>query len=338
MQSPKFTRRGAIGLLGAGASLAAPAFLRTVNAQGLTKVSYQTGWLAQAEYGGWYQAVATGLYREAGLDVEIRKGGPQMNVNSIFLAGKADFADSDGLRILNFVREGLPGVAVAAFCQKDPRVLLSHPGVGNDSLAALKGKPVLVATSGRQSYWNWLKARYGYGDEQIRPYTFNIAPFLADKNVSMQGLVTSEPMEVRKAGVEPVVHLLADSGYDNYYLVLLTSPKLVAEKPDVAQRFIDATVKGWVSYLHGDPSPANALIKRDNPDMSDEKIAYGIATMKRTGLLESGDAATGGIGAMSDARWKRFYEGMVAAGAQAPGIDVKKGYTLQFVNKRVGLA
>ncbi|MDM0047038.1 ABC transporter substrate-binding protein [Variovorax dokdonensis] len=327
-------RRHVLGAIGATALLAAPPFLRSGRAQSLTKLSYQTGWLAQAEHGGLYQAQATGIYRDHGIDLDIRMGGPQLNGVSLFVAGKCDFTEIDSFRMLSMAQEKLPGVAIASFFQKDPRVLMSHPGVGNDTLEALKGKPILVATAGRQTYWQWLKAKYGFTDEQIRPYTFNIAPFLADKNVSMQGYITSEPFAARQSGVSPVIHLLADSGFDNYSGLVVASPKMVQEKAELLQRFVDATAKGWASYLGGDPSPANKMIRTHNPDMSEEKIAYAIGALKQWGIVEGGDAKTLGLGAMTDARWKRFYDTMVAAGAQAGGLDVKSAYTLQFVGKR----
>jgi NitT/TauT family transport system substrate-binding protein len=336
MKQPNPTRRTLLsaGIAGA-ATLAAPMFIRNARAQSLVKVSYQTGWLAQAEHGGYYQALATGLYRDAGLDVDIRKGGPQMNVNAIFLAGNVDFCESDSFRMLAFAQEQLPGVAVAAFFQKDPRVLLSHPGMGNDSLPALKGKPVLIATAGRQTYWLWLKSKFGFTDEQSRPYTFNIAPFLNDKQSTMQGFITSEPFAVREAGVKPVIHLLADQGFDNYSSVLCASPKMIQDRPDVVKRFVDATIKGWASYLHGNPAPGNALIQKQNPEMSDAKLAYAIESIRQYGIVEGPETKTLGIGAMTDARWKRFYDEMSAAGAMPAGTDVKRAYTLRFVNQKV---
>ena len=336
MNAKGISRRSALAAIAGGATLAAPAFVRHAGAQGLTKVSYQTGWLAQAEHGGFYQAVATGLYRDAGLEVEIRKGGPQMNVNTIFLAGNVDFCEFDSFRMLNFLQQSLPGVAVASFFQKDPRVLLSHPGMGNDNLAALKGKPILVATTGRQTYWIWLKARFGYTDEQIRPYTFNLAPFLADKQVSMQGFLSSEPFAAREAGVEPVIHLLADAGFDNYSNVLLAAPKMVQERPDLVQRFVDATAKGWETYMNGDASAANALIRQANPEMTPAKIAFAVDSLRKFGIVETAETKAQGIGTMSEARMKRFYDGMVAAGAQPAGLDVRRGYTMQFINRKRG--
>ncbi len=326
------SRRGALGL--GAAAVASP----VIRAQTLDRLVFQTGWLAQAEHGGFYQALATGLYKARGIDCEIRPGGPQIDINAVLMSGRADVALSDGLTAFNYVREGLPFVEIAAIFQKDPRVLLAHPGRGIDSLADLKGKPILVANASRNSFWPWLRARYGFTDEQIRPYTFSMAPFLADPALSQQGLLTSEPYDMAQAGVEPKVFLLADAGFDNYQQTLNTSVKWVQDKPDLLQRFVEATALGWVSYLHQDPGPANALIRKANPDMDEAKIAYSRDAMLKSGLVESGDAATLGIGAMTDKRWHGFYDMMVQAGAVKPGLDISRGYTTQFVNKRFGLS
>ncbi|ABE36681.1 NMT1/THI5 like family protein [Paraburkholderia xenovorans LB400] len=335
MQAVSRSRRAM--LLAGAAALAGAPFIGNARAQGAEKLVYQTGWLPQPDKGGLYQALATGLYRQAGLDVEIRPGSAQMNVNALFLAGRADFADSDSFRVLNFVRQGLPAVAVAAFGQRSPHALASHAGTGADTLAALKGKPILVSAIGRQSYWLWLKARYGYTDDQLRPYTGSLAPFLADRSLATECFVTSDPYEMQRAGANVNVQLLADHGFRNYYGVMVTHPQLVADKPDVVQRFVDATIKGWQSYLHGDPGPANALIRQGNPEMTDAKLAYCHDALRKYGIVASGDADTLGLGAMTDARWKGFYDDMVAAQAMPPGLDVRRGYTLQFINHRVGL-
>ncbi|WHZ12374.1 MAG: ABC transporter, substrate-binding protein [Burkholderiaceae bacterium] len=320
---------------GTAAVLAAVPFVRNARAQGLQKVVYQAGWLPQPDKGGLYQALATGIYKAHGLDVDLRPGGAQMNVNALFLAGRADFADSDSLRVLNFVRQGLPGVAVAAYGQKHPVALASHPNMGLDTLAELKGKPVMVSAIGRQTYWPWLKSKFGYTDDQIRPDTGSLAPFLNNKAMSMECFVTSEPYDMKRAGVDASIKLLADSGYASYYGITLAHPKMIAEQPDVVQRFVDASIKGWASYLGGDPSPGNALIKKGNPDMTDQKIAYCISAMKRYGIVQSGDTAKLGLGAMTDAHWRDFYDAMATAEVLPRGLDIQKGYTLQFVNKHV---
>src|SRR6266567_4572120 len=334
---PNVPRRSflATSVLAAVGSLASP---RPARAQTLEKLTFGTNWKAQAEHGGYYQAVATGLYRKAGLDVTIRMGGPQINHPQLLAAGAIDFnMGSNCFSALNYVKNNIPMVCVGTVFQKDPQVLIAHAGQGNDTLAALKGKPIMISPVARAGYWQFLRVRYGYADEQIRTYTFNMAPFLADMSAIQQGFVTSEPFKLEKAGAKIVVHLLADAGYPSYATTIETSWKLVNEKPDVVQRFVDATIEGWYSYLYGDPGPAIALIKKDNPEMADDQIAYSLAAIKRHGLVDSGDADKLGIGAMSSARWKDFHATMVEAGLYAADLDLTRAYTLRFVNKKHGL-
>jgi NitT/TauT family transport system substrate-binding protein len=300
-------------------------------------ISFGLDWLAEAEYGGYYQAVATGLYARHGLQVTIRQGGPQVNQMQLMMAGRLDF-NLGGGRAIEFVQQNLPFVAIAAIFQKDPSVLIAHPGQGNDSFAALKGKPILIGADTRASWWRFLAGKYGYSDSQIRPYTFNLQPFLADKTLVQQGYLGSEPFAIKQAaGFEPVVLLLADAGYTGYGNIVTTSTKLVTEKPDLVQRFIDASIEGWYSYLYGDPTPANKLIKQDNPEMQDALLSYGRDVMKSHGIVDSGDAMKLGIGAMTEARWAEFYRSMADVGVYPKGIDVEQAYTLQFVDKRVGM-
>lgn len=334
------SRRRALQLGGsAAAMLASPAILSQVTAQGLDKLSYQTNWRAQAEHGGFYYAVANGIYKKHGIDADIRMGGPQQNPSQLLLGGRVDMIMSNSFEAINYARENLPFVCIASIFQKDPQVIISHPGVGNDSFEALKGKPILVGAGGRNSFWPFLKARFGYTDEQARPYTFNMAPFLADKTISQQGFLSSEPFAIRKGGVEPVVHLIADAGFENYNTTINISKKLVDEKKDAVQRFVNASIEGWAAYIKNGEgnAAANALIKKDNPDMDDEKIAYAVKVMNEKGIVHSGDSLKLGIGAMTAERWQRFYETMVGAGVFAKGLDVTKAYSLAFINKGVGL-
>jgi NitT/TauT family transport system substrate-binding protein len=300
-------------------------------------ISFGLDWLAEAEYGGYYQAAATGLYAKRDLKVTIRQGGPQVNQMQLMMAGRLDF-NLGGGRAIEFVQQNLPFIAIAAIFQKDPSVLIAHPGQGNDSFAALSGKPILIGADTRASWWRYLAGKFGYSDSQIRPYTFNLQTFLADKALVQQGYLGSEPFAIEQAaGFEPVVLLLADAGYAGYGNIVTTSTKLVTAKPDLVQRFIDASIEGWYSYLYGDPTPANTLIKRDNPEMSDALLNYGRNVMKVHGIVNSGDALKLGIGAMTDTRWAEFYRSMADAGVYPKGLDVTKGYTLRFVNQRVGM-
>jgi NitT/TauT family transport system substrate-binding protein len=328
----RIDRRKALGLLGGAASLAVVPGAR-VCAQTLDKVSYQTNWRAQAEHGGFYLAVTNGIYKKHGIDADIRQGGPQQNPSQLLLGGRVDMIMSNSFEGINYAKEGLPFLVIASIFQKDPQVIISHPNVGHDSFEQLKGKPILIGAGGRNSYWPFLKAKYGYTDEQARPYTFNMAPFLADKQLSQQGFLSSEPYVIMQAGVQPVVHLIADAGFDNYNTTINISRKMVDEKKDVVQRFVTASLEGWAEYIKGGPAIEAA---KDNPDMTDDKMAYALKVMNERGIVKSGDALKLGIGAMTDERWKRFYETMTAAGAFPPGVDYKKAYSLEFINKGVG--
>ena len=303
-------------------------------ARALDQVSLGTDWKAEAEHGGYYQAIATGIYAKYGIEVSLRQGGPQVNHSQLLAAGRLDFDETPNSFIpLNFVKENIPMVAVAAMFQKDPMVLIAHADVGNDSLAALKGKPIMIGADTRVGSWLFLKSKFGYTDDQIRPYNFNVAPFMADKNAVQQGYLTSEPFLIEKAGAKPVVFLLANEGYATYASVIQTSRKMVEEKPDLVQRFVNASIEGWYSYLYGDPSPANALIKKDNPEETDELLAYAIKKIKEYGVVDSGDSLKLGIGAMSEERWKAFHDVMSRQGLYPADLAYKKAFTLQFVNK-----
>ncbi len=300
-------------------------------------VTFGLDWLAEAEYGGYYQALATGIYQRHGLTVTIRQGGPQVNQMQLMMAGRLDF-NLGGGRAIEFVQQNLPFVAIAAMFQKDPSVLIAHSGQGDDSFPALKGKPILIGADTRSGWWRFLASKYGYTDAQIRPYTFNLQPFLADKTLIQQGYLGSEPFAIEQAThTKPVVLLVADAGYLGYANIVTTSTKLVQQKPDLVQRFIDASIEGWYSYLYSDPTPANTAIKHDNPEMTDALLQYGRDVMKAHGVVDSGDALKLGIGAMTDARWAAFYQSMSAIGVYPKGLDVTKAYTLRFVDKRVGM-
>lgn len=300
---------------------------------GLTAITYGTNWYAQAEHGGFYQAVATGIYEDYGLDVTIQMGGPQVNGTQLLMGGAIDFFMGYASDAIKAIEEGIPKITVASIFQKDPQILIAHPGTA-ETLDDLKGRPIYISAAANVTYWPFLKAKYGFTDDMKRPYNFNPGPFLADKQAAQQGYLSSEPLSIQKeGGFEPVVFLLADYGYSPYSTTIECKRELVEQNPDLVQRFVDASIKGWYSYLYGDPTPANELIKQDNPEMTDDQIAYGIQKMKEYGIADSGDAESLGIGAMTDARWKEFFDTMAAEGVFKPDTDYTQAYTLQFVNK-----
>src|SRR5207302_1023920 len=311
----------------------------TAPAQALDKVTFGTNWVAEAEHGGHYQALIDGTYRKYGLDVTIVPGGPNVNNRILLPVGKLDFfMSANTLQSFDAVEQNVPTLAVAAMFQKDPQVLIAHPGQGIERFEDLKKLTLFISKEGLASYFQWLKADFGFSEAQVKPYTSNPQPFLADKRSAMQGYVTSEPFVIEKrARFKPKVFLLADQGFSSYSTLIETRRDLVAKKPDLVQRFVDASIIGWMNYLYGDNKAANALIKRQNPEMTDELLVYSVAKMKEYGIVDSGDAGSLGVGAMTDTRMQSFYDKMVRAGVVAPSIALAKAYTLQFVNKKVGL-
>jgi len=307
----------------------------------LDKVSFLTDWRAQAEHGGYYQAIAAGLYRKAGIDCDLRQGGPSLNSSQLLLAGRVDMVISSSFEAFAYVREGAPFFTIAAIFQKDPQVLIGHPDTGFDSFESLKGRTILIGSGGRVTYWPYLRHKYSLSDSQVRPYNFNMAPFLADKNVVQQGFLTSEPYSIAQAlGRPPSVLLIADAGFSAYQTTIAISRKMASERKDLVQRFVDASLEGWAQYLKGGSGveAANALIKQANPEQTDDRIAYAIKVLNERGIVMSGDALKDGIGAMSDQRWKSFYDSMVAVEVVPRGLDVGRAYTLEFVNKGIGKA
>ena len=320
------------------ATVLAACVLVATRADAADKVTFGLDWVAEPEYGGYYQALATGIYKKYGLDVSIVEGGPQVNNAELLVAGKLTFdITSNSFLALNFVQQDIPFVAVMAGFQKDPDILMAHAGVGDDNFAELNGKPIEVSDDTRASWWLYLKAKYGFTDSQLRPYGFSLAPFFTDPTMVQEAYVTSEPFLVhQQTGKWPVVMMISDAGFDGYASLVATSDKLVKDDPDLVQRFVDASIAGWYSFLYGDPAPAFAAILKANPDMTPGLLKFGYSQLKARGILDSGDAKTLGIGAMTNARWQTFFDQMAATGLYDKSMDYQAGYTLQFVDKGFG--
>lgn len=306
---------------------------KTPDANAPVVIRFATDWRAQAEHGGFYQALASGEYARRGLDVRIVQGGPGVNVPQLLAAGAVELGmGSNSFIVMNLAQEGVPVKAVAAFMQKDPQVLIAHPDTGVERIADLKGHPILLSDASVTAFWVWLKAKYGFTDDQVRKYTFSPAPFLADKRAAQQGYVTSEPYTIEKqAGLKTKVFLLADEGYPGYATMVLATDGLIARNPAAVQAFVEASAKGWRDYLAGDPAAADALIRKDNPEMTQDILDQAREKLRSYRIVD-GDAGAP-LGAMSDARWKAFTDVAVAQGVYPKTLDPKRAYTLQFAPK-----
>jgi NitT/TauT family transport system substrate-binding protein len=331
--------KNTIRLAAATAALAMTLAAGTALAQ--DKVTFATNWKAQAAHGGFYQAVADGTYKKFGLDVTLLQGGPQVNNRPLLPAGRIDFLMTGNLlHSFDNVKNGVPTVVVAAMFQKDPQALIAHPGQGYESFDKLKNAPLaLIAKDGQFSWWQWLKVTHGFKDEVLKPYNYNLGHFLANPKAIQQGYSVAEPIYVENQGkFKPVVHLLADHGFSTYSTVIEARTDTVKDKPQLVQRFVDASILGWVNYLYGDRKAANAMMIKENPEMTEAEIEASVALMKQQGIVDSGEALRNGVGAMSTERIQDFYAQMVKAGLYKAGeVDLAKVATLQFVNKKLGM-
>jgi NitT/TauT family transport system substrate-binding protein len=342
----KISGRGGVGREAQGIEtmsrfrLAALCALLSVNpALALDKVTFATNWRAQAEHGGFYQAVADGTYAKYGLDVTILQGGPETDNRLLLAAGRIEFdMGADVIQSFNTVAENVPIVVVAAIFQKDPFVLMSHPGQGFDRFADLPKATAFIGNDALVTIYQRLIKVRGFSEARVKPYTFNAARFIADKGSIQQGYVTSEPYVIaREGGFTPNVVLAADYGYQSYSTTIEARRDLIEVKPDLVQRFVDASIVGWYHYLYGDNGKANALILKDNPDISEEQLAYSVAAMKKYGIVDSGDAGKLGIGAVTDQHMRAFFKQMVEAGLFKSDLDYQRAYATAFVDKGVGL-
>ena len=321
------TRRSA---LAAGASLATAATLgRRARAAAPTKITLLTSWFAEAEHGGFYQAKATGLYEQNGLDVTIKMGGPQVNGMQLLTGGSADIIIGFDIQLLSAIEKNLPVTAVAAAFQFDLQGIMTHTDVA--SLADLKGRKVLISAASHATFWPWLKQKYGYTDDMAGVDTFNLQPFLRDKTVSMQGYLSSEPFQAMKQGEKVNFFLLADEGYPPYSNTLIATNSLIDKNPEAVAAFVKCSMLGWVDYFKN-PGPANKLIQIDNPKEPDDQIAFAIQKMKEMHVLDRGEAATAGIGTMSDARWKATRDFLVTADLLKPAVDYRRAFTTRFTD------
>jgi NitT/TauT family transport system substrate-binding protein len=323
------------GGLAALAAACAPAAKKEKAPDGRTKVRFATDWRAQGEHGGFYQALATGEYARRGLDVEIVQGGPNVSIPTLLSSGAIEMGmGSNDFVVLNLAKEKAPVKAVAAYFQKDVQVLIAHPDVGIKSIADMKGHPMLLSGESRTGIWVWLKAKYGFTDDQLRPYNFSTGPFLADKSVVQQGYLSSEPYTIEtQAHLKPAVFLLADAGYPSYGTMAMASQAFIDSHPEAVRAFVEASAVGWKSYLHDDTAAADALIMKDNAEMKPDLLAHARQMMRDYGIVESGDAAKGGVGVMTDARWAEFFKMASEQGVYPKDLDYKGAYTLEFLPK-----
>jgi NitT/TauT family transport system substrate-binding protein len=315
------------GLIVSGLALTA-----ATAASAAEKIRYSMNWVPEGEHCGFYQAKAAGYYDKAGLDVELKGAGPDVNVALLVGTGQLELGMGSSFTSINMVAQGIPGITVASMFQKDPQTLVAHSGQGIKTLADVKGKPVMIAKFAQQEFWQFLKQKFAFTDDQLRPYTYSVAPFLADEAAIEQGYVTEDEYQLKsQMKTPPEIMLLADYGYQNYATTIFGMRPWVEAHGDAVKAFIKATAQGYQDCLDGKADAGEKLLHTANPDEPEGLFQFKIKQMKERNMLTGGDAEKLGIGAMSDARWKDFFDTMSASGVYKKDLDYKSAYTLKYL-------
>ena len=298
----------------------------------LTPVRFTLNWIPTPDHSGYYAAKIGGIYEKYGLDVEIRPGGPQVNVHQLLAAKQTDMIMGTTMRAFNARHEGIPIVTVASWYQKDATTFMLHPDNKASNLADLKANQVMIPNISKVNYWPWMKAKFGFSDDQLKPYDFAYRSWALNPNAISQGYITSDKPNMAGVGVpNGRSMLLADHGWNQYINTVDVLEEMIEKKPEVIRAFLRATAEGWRQYLK-DPTATNAELTRLNPDLSRETAAYGYEVITTYRLLGVASADEGKIGTISDARLKAFAEEMVKAGAIPASDAYEKSYTLKFMD------
>lgn len=296
----------------------------------LTKVTLQLNWFPETEHGGYYHAQLAGFFADAGLEVEILKGGPNTPVEVTTGAGRADFGIVNADKVLTTRAEGVPLVGLLAPFQVSPRCIIVHESSSITSLAQLRDC-TLVANH-TKPFIKYLQHKYGLDNVEIVPYKGGMASFLQNPDYAIQGYATSEPLTIARNGVPNRAMLLADDGYNPYTSVLVTSETFLAENPEIVRAMVHASQQGWVAYL-ADPAAANQEIQRLNPEMDDETLAYGAEHLPELMLNET--TLTHGFGHMTEARWTQLFDQLATFTDMADGATIEGAFTNEYLDPAI---
>ena len=305
------------------------------NENDLVEIIFATDWKAQAEQGGFYQALASGKYLEKGLDVKIIQGNANTNIPRLLASNSIDFGmGSNSFIPLNMVVNNIPGKAVMAIFQKDPQIIMTHSNNVIESIEDIKDFPIMIADASIGGFWLWLKSKYNFKDSQIRKKTISLAPFLNDISSIQQGYLTSEPYLYEQiTGNQPKVFLMADYGYPSYGAMVLTSNNMILKNPEIVQKFVNASIEGWVDYIYGDPSLGNKLIMSENGEMTEAVLSQAIKKIRQYNMISNEISLGKNIGLMSDGQWNEFFNIMSDNGVYNKDLNWTDAYTLDFIKK-----
>ena len=290
------------------------------------KVAIALNWKPEPEFGGLYEAQRIDAFTKRGLELEIT-GGPGAPVVQMVEAGKVEFGIAAADEVMVARDRGTDIVAVFATYQTNPQGIMVHASRGLGSLADLFAAGGTLAVEPGVAYVKYFQKRFDLAKMKIVPYGFSIAPFLNDKDMAQQVFVTAEPIAARRQGADPQVFLIAESGFNPYAAVVITTGARARGEAKRVADFVAALREGWRGYLD-DPTEANARMGALNKEMDGETFRLGAEAQRP--LIEDDFARQHGLGAMSLERWTQLGEqlrelGLIDAAAKPEQCFVDAG-------------
>lgn len=332
------TLLGVAGLAALGGLSACGRSEAPTDEQGRVRLRFASGGATGAELGGFYQALANGAYEKRGLTVEILAGAAGADAPALLAASAVELAFArDSFAPLRLIGSGAPVKAVAAFFQKDPAVLIARPERGEEGFPPVEGRAVFMSDRDRAGVWSWLNGRDGFTADQARvqPPQALLDAFAGERESLLLGRLTDGDLDRvrRRIDAVPRRRLPADDGYPGYGALVVAPNAFARDNAQALRAFIAASVEGWRDYVHGEGARGDALIRRAAPDTAQAALDAAREALKANAVVDGGDAALYGLGAMTPDRWQAFAEQTAAAFIDgAP--DWREAFTTQYLPAR----
>jgi len=308
------------------------ALLQALPASAAEKVSLRLKWLAQAQFAGFYVAKAKGFYDQAGLDLTINPGGPNLNVETLVASGNDTFGLAGGTETVLLAREkGLPLVCIGVTVQNTPFTYVTYKDSGITKVKDFAGKKVATWFTGTQYTLYSMLASAGVkqSDLTIVPQSGSMAPFVEKQFDVAAATYYNELNTLKEQGLGDKLTLIKP---DDYGVVVqqdtvLVSEKYRNEKPQQVQAFLTATIKGW-KYALQNKKEAIDIVMAAAPSLNRAHQEAMLDEFEK--LVKAGKGSTDGILAIDLPTVEKMQTQLVGYKALKAPADLSKAYDPSF--------
>ena len=294
------------------------------------KVSVQLKWLHQPQFAGLYAADQEGFFAEENMEVTLAPGGVKVDEVEQVVSGKMNFGVIAAQAVLAEIANGKDIKALAVIFRRNPSVYFALKDSGIINPRQFVGRKVLVFPT--DYIFPALLTKMGIGMDQIEtvPPTFNLAPFFDRKVDVWTGYLTNQVVTARQKGHKLNIFFPDDYGIHTYSDTIIATNKLIRENPDLVERFLRATMKGW-KWAIENPEKAAVMSLKYNPELIPERQ---IAEMEASiPLVHTGEDQ---IGWMKSKVWQGMHDMLIDQGVLSKPVELNRVYTLTFLEKIYG--